>query len=94
MTLQKQLEYVHPEVLVDSQWAEDHLKDPKVRIVEVDYDSSSNYKLGHIPGSVLFDWKKDINEPLSRNILTRQETRCKPEPGHKSVPHVSWLALR
>ncbi len=71
MTLQKQLEYVHPEVLVDTQWAEDHLKDPRVRIVEVDYDSSSNYKLGHIPGSVLFDWKKDINEPLSRNILSR-----------------------
>ena len=72
MTLQKQLEYVHPEVLVDTQWTEDHLKDPKVRIAEVDYDSNSNYKLGHIPGSVLFDWKKDINEPLSRNILTRQ----------------------
>ena len=72
MTLQKQLEYVHPEVLVDTQWAEDHLKDPKVRIVEVDYDSDSNYELGHIPGSVLFDWKKDINEPLSRNILSRR----------------------
>jgi thiosulfate/3-mercaptopyruvate sulfurtransferase len=72
MTLQKQLEYVHPEVLVDTQWVEDHLKDPKVRIAEVDYDRKTNYQLGHIPGSVLFDWKKDINEPLSRNILTRQ----------------------
>jgi hypothetical protein len=30
MTLQKQLKYVHPEVLVDTQWAEDHLKDPKL----------------------------------------------------------------
>lgn len=57
---------------MDTQWAEDHLKDPKVRIAEVDYDSSSNYKLGHIPGSVLFDWKKDINEPVRRNILTRR----------------------
>ena len=72
MTLQKQLEYVHPEVLVDTQWVEDHLNDPKVRIAEVDYDRKTNYELGHIPGSVLFDWKKDINEPLSRNILTRQ----------------------
>jgi thiosulfate/3-mercaptopyruvate sulfurtransferase len=72
MTLQKQLEYVHPEVLVDTQWAEDHLKDPKVRIAEVDYDRKTNYELGHIPGSVLFDWKKDINEPLSRNILSRR----------------------
>jgi thiosulfate/3-mercaptopyruvate sulfurtransferase len=72
MTLQRQLEYVHPEVLVDTQWVEDHLNDPKVRIAEVDYDRKTNYELGHIPGSVLFDWKKDINEPLSRNILTRQ----------------------
>ena len=56
---------------VDTQWVEDHLKDPKVRIAEVDYDRKTNYELAHIPGSVLFDWKKDINEPLSRNILTR-----------------------
>ena len=68
----RQLEYVHPEVLVDTQWVEDHLNDPKIRIAEVDYDRKTNYELGHIPGSVLFDWKKDINEPLNRNILTRQ----------------------
>ena len=57
---------------VDTQWVQDHLNDPKVRIAEVDYDRKTNYELGHIPGSVLFDWKKDINEQLSRNILTRQ----------------------
>ena len=45
MTLQKQLEYVHPEVLVDTQWAEDHLNDPKVRVAEVDYDSSSRIEM-------------------------------------------------
>ena len=45
MTLQKQLEYVHPEVLVDTQWVEDHLNDPKVRIAEVDYDRKTNYEL-------------------------------------------------
>lgn len=35
MSLQKQLEYVHPEVLVDTQSAEDHLKDRKVRIIRI-----------------------------------------------------------
>jgi hypothetical protein len=45
MTLQKQLEYVHQEVLVDTQWKEDHLDDPKVRIAEVDYDSSSKIEM-------------------------------------------------
>jgi thiosulfate/3-mercaptopyruvate sulfurtransferase len=66
------LEYAHPEVLVDTQWVEDHLKDPKVRVAEVDYDPTANYKLGHVPGAVLFDWKEDINDPLSRNILGKQ----------------------
>ena len=66
------MSYVHPEVLVDTQWAEDHLKDPKVRIAEVDYDPKANYELGHIPGAVLFDWKNDINDPLTRNVLTKE----------------------
>jgi thiosulfate/3-mercaptopyruvate sulfurtransferase len=66
------MSYIHPEVLVDTQWAEDHLKDPKVRIAEVDYDPKANYELGHIPGAVLFDWKNDINDPLTRNVLTKE----------------------
>lgn len=66
------MEYVHPEVLVDTQWVEDHLKDPKVRVAEVDYDPKANYKLGHALGAVLFDWKEDINDPLTRNIFSKQ----------------------
>jgi len=65
--------YAHPEVLVDTQWVADHLKDSeKVRIAEVDYDPRSNYSMGHIPGAVLFDWKQDINDPISRNVLSKQ----------------------
>ena len=64
--------YAHPEVLVDTNWTEDHLKDLNVRIAEVDYDPKTNYHLGHIPGSVLFDWKKDINDPLNRNIISKE----------------------
>ena len=41
--------HVHTEVLVDTQWVEEHLDDKHVRIVEVDYDPKSNYNLGHIP---------------------------------------------
>jgi thiosulfate/3-mercaptopyruvate sulfurtransferase len=64
--------YAHPEVLVDTQWVEDHLKDSNVRIAEVDYDPKANYQLGHIPSAVLFDWKQDINDPVNRNVLSRQ----------------------
>ncbi|MBA3750285.1 MAG: sulfurtransferase [Nitrosopumilus sp.] len=65
-------EYAYPEVLVDTQWTEEHLNDPNVRIAEVDYDPKSNYFLGHIPGAVLFDWRQDINDPINRNILSKQ----------------------
>ena len=64
--------YAYPEVLVDTQWVEDHSKDSNVRIAEVDYDPRANYQLGHIPGAVLFDWKEDINDPMSRNVLSRE----------------------
>ena len=66
----KQQRYAHPEVLVDTRWIEDHLNDEGLRIVEVDYDPVANYELGHIPGSVLVEWKADINDPITRNILS------------------------
>ena len=69
----KFMEYANPNVLVDTQWVEDHLNDNNVRIAEVDYDPKANYHLGHIPNTALFDWKKDINDPLSRNIISRDD---------------------
>jgi thiosulfate/3-mercaptopyruvate sulfurtransferase len=66
------MSYAHPEVLVDTQWVVDHMNDLEVRIAEVDYDPTANYNLGHVPGTVLFDWKKDINHPITRNIFNRQ----------------------
>ena len=62
--------YAHPEVLVETDWLAAHLNDPKVRVAEVDYDPVTNYEMGHLPGAVLFDWRKDINDPVSRDILS------------------------
>ncbi|MHB1908486.1 MAG: sulfurtransferase [Nitrososphaerales archaeon] len=72
-TLTNNKSYAHPEVLVDTDWVLAHNGDPKVRIVEVDYDPTTNYNQAHIPRSVLFDWKKDINDPLRRDILSREQ---------------------
>jgi thiosulfate/3-mercaptopyruvate sulfurtransferase len=66
------MSYAHPEILVDTQWVEDHLKDSNARIAEVDYDPKANYQLGHVPGAVLFDWRQDINDPVSRNVLSKR----------------------
>ncbi len=67
------MSYAQPELLVSTQWVQEHLNDPKVRIVEVDYDPTANYQLGHIPGAVLFDWRKDLNHPLQRDIVTKEQ---------------------
>src|SRR5881396_941540 len=67
------MSYAHPEVLVSTEWVQEHLNDPKVSIVEVDYDPIANYQLGHIPGAVLFDWRKDLNHPLQRDILSKEQ---------------------
>ena len=55
----KATEYAHPEVLVDTQWVADHLNDPKVKIIEVDVDTSA-YDTGHIKGAIGLDWRKDL----------------------------------
>jgi thiosulfate/3-mercaptopyruvate sulfurtransferase len=65
--------YANPDVLVDTEWVQNHINDSSVRIVEVDYDPTSNYYQGHIPNSVLFDWRKDMNDPVTRDILSKNQ---------------------
>ena len=65
--------YKHPEVLVETNWVKEHLKDQALRVAEVDYDPVANYNLGHIPGAVLLDWKRDMNDPVTRDILSKQQ---------------------
>jgi thiosulfate/3-mercaptopyruvate sulfurtransferase len=65
-------EYAHPEYLVDTQWVADHLREPSIRIVESDEDALL-YETGHIPGAVKVDWFKDLQHPLRRDFLTKEE---------------------
>ncbi len=56
------------DVLVDTQWVEDHLDDPGVRIVEVD-ENPALYAEAHIPGAIGFDWKTDLQDQVKRDFL-------------------------
>ena len=64
--------YAHPEVLVDTQWVVDHLNDPKVKIVEVDVDTSA-YDSGHIKGAIGLDWRKDLQARPVRDLLPKDQ---------------------
>jgi thiosulfate/3-mercaptopyruvate sulfurtransferase len=60
------------DVLVDTQWVEDHLDDDSLRIVEVD-ENPALYAEAHIPGAIGFDWQKDLQDQVQRDFLGPQE---------------------
>ncbi len=64
--------YSKPDVLVDTAWVADNLKNPTLRIVEVDVDTAA-YEQGHVPGAIGFNWKTDLEDQLRRDILTKQQ---------------------
>ncbi len=63
--------YVHPEVLVSTQWVADHPNDPSIRIVESNEDILL-YDQGHIPGAIQIDWAGDLNDKLRCDYLDRK----------------------
>ena len=58
--------------LVSADWAEKNLGAPGVVFVEVDEDTSA-YDTGHIPGAVKLDWKKDLQDPVRRDFVNKQQ---------------------
>ena len=56
------------DVLVDTQWVEDHLEDDSIRIVEVD-ENPALYAEAHIPGAIGLDWKADLQDQVKRDFL-------------------------
>jgi thiosulfate/3-mercaptopyruvate sulfurtransferase len=64
--------YAHPEVLVSTEWVAQRLTDPRIRVVESDEDVLL-YETGHIPGAVKIDWVGDLNDPLIRDYLSRDQ---------------------
>jgi thiosulfate/3-mercaptopyruvate sulfurtransferase len=63
-------DYKHPEVLVSTQWAADHANDPKVRLVEVDVDTSA-YDQGHIAGAVGWNWQSQLQDNVRRDLIDK-----------------------
>jgi len=61
-------EYAKPEVLVETDWLEEHLDDPSLRIIEVDEDTSA-YEKGHVKGAVGWNWTTDLHAPVGRDYV-------------------------
>src|SRR5689334_13186785 len=63
--------YAKPDVLVSTEWVQEHLNDPKVRIIESNEDTLL-YSSGHLPGAVHVDWTSDLNDQIRRDYITRE----------------------
>jgi thiosulfate/3-mercaptopyruvate sulfurtransferase len=60
------------DVLVTADWAQENLGSPGIVFVEVDEDASA-YDKGHIEGAVKLDWKTDLQDPLRRDFVDREQ---------------------
>jgi thiosulfate/3-mercaptopyruvate sulfurtransferase len=59
-------DYANPDALVTTDWLEEHLDDPNVRVIEVDEDTSA-YEKGHIRGAVGWNWTTDLHTEVGRD---------------------------
>jgi thiosulfate/3-mercaptopyruvate sulfurtransferase len=83
-------DYAHGEVLVSTQWVAGHLKDPELRLVEVDVDTSA-YDQGHVPGAVGWNWQTQLQDTLRRNLATKEE--CEKRAGASEISNDSEVVL-
>ena len=60
------------DVLVSTQWVADHLNDPKVKLIEVDVDTTQ-YDEGHVAGAVGLNWTSQLQDQVRRDIATKEQ---------------------
>lgn len=68
-------EYATPEVLVTTEWVKDNLDTPGIRLVEIDVDTNA-FDAGHIPGSIGINWSTELNDPVNRDIVSRDHVEA------------------
>ena len=64
--------------LVGHQWLFQHIDDPRVRVIAIDWDETKFYDQGHIPGAIGWNWKQRLWDPYMRDFPTPEEfaRRC------------------
>jgi thiosulfate/3-mercaptopyruvate sulfurtransferase len=59
-------------VLVSTEWLAEHLDDDGVAVAEVD-ENPALYDEGHIPGAVKLHWREDLQDPVERDLVEREQ---------------------
>ena len=69
------MSYANPNVLTDTELVLKNISNKAIQIVEVDYDPENAYRQGHIQGASLIWWKRDINDPIRRDIIRKHNLK-------------------
>jgi thiosulfate/3-mercaptopyruvate sulfurtransferase len=64
--------YAKPDALVETDWLEEHVMDPAIRVIEVDEDTEA-YEKGHIDGAVGWNWTTDLHAKVGRDYVDQDE---------------------
>ena len=64
--------YANPDALVETDWLEEHVNDPTIRVIEVDEDTEA-YEKGHIQGAVGWNWTTDLHAEVGRDYVDQAE---------------------
>jgi thiosulfate/3-mercaptopyruvate sulfurtransferase len=63
--------YAKP-VLVTTEWLADHLGDDGLVVAEVD-ENPDLYDEGHVPGAITLHWRDDLEDPVERDLVEKDE---------------------
>jgi len=63
--------YAKP-VLVTTDWVAEHVNDSSLVVAEVD-ENPDLYEEGHIPGAVKLHWREDLQDPVERDLVEKDE---------------------
>jgi thiosulfate/3-mercaptopyruvate sulfurtransferase len=56
---------------VSTEWVKDNLGKPGIKLVEVDVDTKA-YDAGHIEGAIGFNWQTQLQDPIRRDIVSKE----------------------
>jgi thiosulfate/3-mercaptopyruvate sulfurtransferase len=62
--------YAKPDILVSTEEVARRLGDSELHLIEVDEDTTA-YEKGHIPGAVALDWRNELQNPNSRDVVDK-----------------------
>lgn len=65
-------DYAIPDVLVSTEWVDQHKFDPNVVVVEVDVDTKA-YEEGHVPGALGWNWQTQLCDTLRRDVISKDD---------------------